>query len=101
MSAFTVQDRFGGHLEAALKAEDPSEKNYHIRSALQQQIVDNHSDPGEPVFDSRLPPLPLGEDGDELDVIVDPDGTAVIYDPSDNDAAITSDQGIVWLEDCR
>lgn len=90
-------------LVAAFERTTNARVRYHLRQAAQLQLVDaetaDTTDPGEPVFDDRLPPLPTGADGDELDVIVDTDGTAVLYDPADNDAAIKSHDGIQWLGD--
>jgi hypothetical protein len=36
-----VRRRVSRHLEDALDADQPSEKNYHIRSALQRLVVDD------------------------------------------------------------
>lgn len=41
-------------------------------------------------------PLPA-----ELDVVLDQDGTAAIFDPTNDEATITCDRGILWLGDYR
>lgn len=30
------------HLHRALEADDPAEKNYHVRAALQARLIDGH-----------------------------------------------------------
>lgn len=38
-SRVSFEESTGSHLEAALRADDCAEKNYHIRSALQRVMI--------------------------------------------------------------
>ncbi|WP_247729263.1 hypothetical protein [Halovivax limisalsi] len=48
-----LSDECRTHLELALAAEDPQEKNYHIRTVMQAGCVDDVPDEFRPDVDSE------------------------------------------------